>query len=69
MASDLPLGGPHLQVYQQFSLHPLTWLGFLGYAIYGKESYISREREGEQVVLTARLYRLVIITYRKASRE
>ncbi|KAF8345752.1 hypothetical protein F5887DRAFT_1061647 [Amanita rubescens] len=34
---------------QRFSLHPLTWLRFLGYAIYGKEGYISRERDGEQV--------------------
>ena len=34
---------------QQFSLHPLTWLRFLGYAIYGKEGYISRERDGEEV--------------------
>ena len=34
---------------QQFSLHPLAWLRFLGYAIYGKEGHISRERDGEQV--------------------
>ena len=34
---------------QRFSLHPLTWLRFMGYAIYGKEGYISRERDGEQV--------------------
>ena len=34
---------------QRFSLHPLTWLRFLGYAIYGKEGYISRERDGEEV--------------------
>ncbi len=34
---------------QRFSFHPLTWLRFLGYAIYGKEGYISRERDGEQV--------------------
>ena len=34
---------------QRFSLHPLTWLRFLGYAIYGKEGYISLKRDGEQV--------------------
>lgn len=34
---------------QRFSLHPLTWLRFLGYTIYGKEGYISLERDGEQV--------------------
>ncbi|KAF8323572.1 hypothetical protein F5887DRAFT_1290598 [Amanita rubescens] len=38
-----------VHVCQQFSLHPLTWIRFLGYAIYGKEGYISRERDGEQV--------------------
>jgi hypothetical protein len=34
---------------QRFSLHPLTWLRFLGYTIYGKEGYISRELDGEEV--------------------
>ena len=34
---------------QQFSFYPLTWLRFLGYAIHGKEGYISRERDGEEV--------------------
>jgi hypothetical protein len=38
-----------LQKCQEFALHPLTWLRFLGYAIYGKEGHISRERDGEQV--------------------
>ncbi|KAF8338530.1 hypothetical protein F5887DRAFT_1273085 [Amanita rubescens] len=38
-----------VHICHQFSLHPLTWLRFLGYAIYGKEGYISRERDGEQV--------------------
>lgn len=36
-------------ICQQFSLHPLTWLRFLGYAIYGREGYISRECDGEEV--------------------
>jgi len=34
---------------QRFSFHFLTWLRFLGYAIYGKEGYISHERDGEEV--------------------
>ncbi|EDR10389.1 uncharacterized protein LACBIDRAFT_317243 [Laccaria bicolor S238N-H82] len=34
---------------RRFSLHPLTWLRFLGYALYGKEGYISYERDGEEV--------------------
>lgn len=38
-----------LHVCQQFSLHPLTWLRFLGYAIYGIIGYISPERDGEEV--------------------
>ncbi|KAF8346781.1 hypothetical protein F5887DRAFT_1271369 [Amanita rubescens] len=38
-----------VHICHQFSLHPLTWLRFLGYAIHGKEGYISRERDGEQV--------------------
>jgi hypothetical protein len=38
-----------VDICQKFALHPLTWLRFLGYAIYGKEGYISRERDGEQV--------------------
>jgi hypothetical protein len=33
----------------RFSYHPLTWLRFLGYAIYGKEGYIALEREGSEV--------------------
>jgi len=34
---------------QGFTLHPLAWLRFLGYAIYGKEGYVSCERDGDEV--------------------
>jgi hypothetical protein len=56
---------------QRFSLHPLTWLRFLGYAIYGKEGYLSRERDGEQVADYrpdgVAIWLVIIITYRKAA--
>jgi len=34
---------------QQFSVHPLTWLCYLGFAIYGKEGHISATPGGPEV--------------------
>lgn len=34
---------------QRFSVHPLSWLRFLGYTIYGTEGYISRSPTGRVV--------------------
>jgi hypothetical protein len=34
---------------REFSLNPLKWLRFLGYAIYGREGYISTSEDGSEV--------------------
>ena len=34
---------------QRFSIHPLTWLRYLGYTVYGNKGYISTSPDGTEV--------------------
>ena len=39
-----------VETCQRFSVHPLRWLRYVGFTIYGTEGHISRSAAGPQVV-------------------